>query len=298
MTVIISGSNGFIGSALVKKYYDAGAKVVSIVKNDNEYIDNIKDYSTVIYNDFTDIELLKEQLKEYTNAVFYHLAWIGVNGQFKADYSSQIKNIQMACDAANVASTIKAKRFLIAGTIAERAVESFDNLSTLNGGTMYAVSKKSAHLFIEAFCKNIGLDFVWMQFSNIYGPKNKTGNLVSYTLGQLNRNEEATFGPANQPYDFIYIEDLIEAVYRLGISEKLNCNQYFIGSGAPKILRDYLLLIGKLSGKESLIKIGIRPDDGIKYDFAMFDTEKLVKDIGEFVSTSFEDSIQYTIKDF
>lgn len=298
MTVIISGSNGFIGSSLVKKYFDAGAKVVSIVKDENEYIDNIKDYSTIIYNDFTNIELLKQQLKDYTDAVFYHLAWIGVNGQLKADYNSQIRNIQMVCDAANVALSIKAKRFLVAGTIAERAVESFASLSTLNGGMMYAVSKNSAHLFIEAYCKNIGLDFVWMQFSNIYGPKNKTGNLVSYTLGQLNKNEEATFGPANQPYDFIYVEDLIEAVYRLGIKEKLYSNQYFIGSGTPKILKDYLMIIGKLTGKESLIKIGIRPDDGIKYNFAMFDTEKLVRDIGEFITASFEDSMQYTIKEF
>jgi nucleoside-diphosphate-sugar epimerase len=55
-----------------------------------------------------------------------------------------------------------------------------------------------------------------MQFSNIYGIGNNTGNLVSYTLGELILNKEANFGPALQPYDFIYVDDLIEAVYRLG----------------------------------------------------------------------------------
>ena len=49
-----------------------------------------------------------------------------------------------------------------------------------------------------------------MQFSNIYGVGNKTGNLVSYTLGELMAGKEATFGPALQPYDFIYVDDLIE----------------------------------------------------------------------------------------
>jgi len=298
MTVIISGSNGFIGSALVKKYFDAGYNVISIVKDENENIESIKNFSTIVYNDFSDTELLKKQLEMYNDAIFYHLAWIGVNGQLKADYNSQIKSIKMMCDAANVAASIKVRKFLVSGTIAEKAVESFTSLTSLNGGMMYAASKSSAHLFIEAYCKNIGLDFVWMQFSNIYGPKNKTGNLVSYTLEQLNKNMEATFGPANQPYDFIYVDDLIEAVYRLGIKDKLTCNQYFIGSGTPKILKEYLVLIGRYSKKEELIKIGVRSDDGIKYDFSMFDTKKLLSDIGEFVSKSFDESIQYTIKEY
>ena len=46
-----------------------------------------------------------------------------------------------------------------------------------------------------------------MQFSNIYGVGNKTGNLVSYTLGELMAGKEAAFGPALQPYDFIYVDD-------------------------------------------------------------------------------------------
>ena len=61
-----------------------------------------------------------------------------------------------------------------------------------------------------------------MQFSNIYGVGNKTGNLVSYTLGELMAGKEAAFGPALQPYDFIYVDDLIEAVYRLGFKELIS----------------------------------------------------------------------------
>ena len=116
---------------------------------------------------------------------------------------------------------------------------------------------------VETFCKYIGLDFVWMQFSNIYGPENKTGNLISYTIGELEKGNEALFGPALQPYDFIFVEDLIEAVLRLG-ENKTSRNSYFIGSGEPRILKDYLLEIGEQYGKKELIKVGVRQDDGIK----------------------------------
>lgn len=298
MRVIITGANGFIGSSLVKKFYDNGDEVFSIVKDEKENIENIKDYSQIFYNNFNNLEALYDSLKSDKECVFYHFAWIGVNGSLKADYNSQIKNIKMACDCANLASKLNCKRFLIAGTVAENAVDSFKNLEHLNGGLMYSVSKKSTHMFIEMYCKNIGLPFVWMQYSNIYGPSNKTGNLVSYTLTQLLNDKEATFGPASQPYDFIFINDLIDASYKLSIAKKLNHSEYFIGSGKPRILKDYLIYIGKVMNKEQLIKINVREDDGIKYNLDMFDISKLVKDIGNFISMDFEKAIEFTIENF
>jgi nucleoside-diphosphate-sugar epimerase len=136
-----------------------------------------------------------------------------------------------------------------------------------------------------------------MQFSNIYGPNNKTGNLVSYTIGELTKGNGATFGPAKQPYDFIYVDDLIEAVLRLG-EKNTSKNCYFIGSGEPRILKEYLLEIGHQYGNEELIKIGVRPDDGIAYTMDMFNTKPLVNDIGNYVSKSFTERIQYTIDNF
>lgn len=296
--VVISGANGFIGSSLVKKYHENGYEVISLIKDENVNIEQIKDYSTIIYSELSNVEYLAEKLQSDQPTIFYHLAWAGVNGPAKANYEVQLLNVRMTCDCISIAKKIGCKRFLCAGTIAERAIESFEDLDIIGGGMMYAVSKISTRLFTEMICKNIGIDFVWMQFSNIYGPSNKTGNLVSYTLGQLKKNEEATFGPAQQPYDFIYVDDLIEAAYRLGTTEHLSKHEYFIGSGEPRLLKDYLLEIGKTAGKEELIKIGVREDDGIKYEFEMFSTDNLVEEIGDYVSKNFSEGIKYTIENY
>lgn len=296
--VIISGANGFIGSTLVKKFYEKGYEVIALIKDTQENVSMIKDYATIIYSELSNIEFLTEQLRSDKRTIFYHLAWIGVNGQQKASYESQIQNIKMTCDCITIAKNIGCTRFLCSGTIAERAIESFQNLDNIGGGMMYAVSKQSTHLFTEMMCKNLGLNYVWMQFSNIYGPSNKTGNLVSYTLGQLMNNADATFGPAMQPYDFIYVEDLIDAVYKLGIAKELKHNRYFIGSGKPRLLKEYLLEIGKTANKENLIKIGVRPDDGIKYTFEMFDTAPLIEEIGNYISKDFSDGIKYTVENY
>ena len=185
----------------------------------------------------------------------------------------------MTIGCASVAKELGCKKFLCAGTVAERTVDSLNNLERTTGGMMYGIAKHCAHIMLETYCKNIGLDCVWMQFSNIYGSQNKTGNLVSYTVDKLLRGEPAIFGPALQPYDFIYVNDLIEAVYRLG-SHTLSRHTYYIGSGSPRILKEYLYQIGREINKESLIRIDERPDDGIVYTFDMFDTKHLVEDIG------------------
>jgi nucleoside-diphosphate-sugar epimerase len=291
--IIITGAGGFIGSELTGKYADNGYEVIAISSMFNPSFPvhpNIKKYCIEINEEEKLLEILHED--EYE--AFYHLAWRGVNGPEKAIPQIQLGNMKLAMGCAEVAYKIGCKKFLCSGTIAERGVESLSSIKKTSGGMLYGVAKHCTHLLLEAYCKNVGLDFVWMQFSNIYGPQNKTGNLVSYTLGEITNGKEAIFGPAKQPYDFIYVDDLIEAVYRIGI-RKTSKNAYLIGSGTPKILKEYLTDIGTQYGRPDLIKVGIRPDDGIVYSMDMFDIKDLVEDIGNYVQTDFGSGIRNTI---
>ncbi len=293
-SVIVTGANGFIGSTLVSNLLKHGVRVLAIdISFKNPRIPEC-DQVIMLETGLDDLEKLKTLIPADDYDAMYHLAWAGVNGPNKADPSVQIRNIQLGINCAQVCKFFGVKKLLCAGTVAEEAVYSLHNLKQTSGGMMYGVAKHCAHLILEDYCKNIGLAFVWMQFSNIFGEGNKTGNLVSYTLSELLQGNEATFGPAEQPYDFIYIDDLIEAIFRLGNSEtRHSC--YFIGSGSPRILKDYLLTIGDIVGLKEKVRIGIRPDDGIKYDFTMFDISNLKSIIGDYVNTSFDEGINKTI---
>ena len=291
--VLVTGANGFIGSSLIKKMIANNIEVVAV---DITFAGNRLPDSNLITKVESGVEAaLAEKIPAGEYDAFYHLAWRGVNGAEKADPSVQIANIQMAVDCANICKQLNVKKLLCAGTVAENATFSLPELVKTSGGMMYGVAKHACRLILEDYCKNIGQQFVWMQFSNIYGVGNKTGNLVSYTLGELLAGKEATFGPALQPYDFIYVDDLIEAVYRLGANDTKK-SFYYIGSGSPRILKDYLLRIGELAGCADKVGIGIRPDDGIKYTMDMFCNKDLVETIGEYVCTSFVDGIEKTIE--
>ena len=294
--VVISGAGGFIGTELCKKMIKNGIEVVAV----SLFFDPSFPQDPLIIrkeNDISDLNELLSTIPEGPYDAFYHLAWRGVNGPEKADPYIQLNNIKTALICADAAKELNCKSFLCSGTIAEKSIESLPLIETTKGEMMYGAAKHCTNIILETYCKNIGLDFVWMQFSNIYGPQNKTGNLVSYTISQLTKNEEAVFGPAVQSYDFIYIDDLIEAVYRLGF-HRTTSHFYFIGSGKPRQLKEYLLEIGKAYGKENLIRIGKRPDDGIVYTYDMFDSSKLVEDVGEYVSKGFSEWIKYTIENY
>ena len=290
--VIITGANGFIGSSLIKKMVANNVEVVAV---DITFAGDRLPATDLITKIEPGVDAaLADKITAGEYDAFYNLAWRGVNGAEKADPTVQLANIQMAVDCANICKKLSVKKYLCAGTVAENATFSLSNLQQTSGGMMYGVAKHACRLIVEDYCKNIGQNFVWMQFSNIYGVGNKTGNLVSYTLGELMAGKEATFSPALQPYDFIYVEDLIEAVYRLGANETKKAF-YYIGSGSPRILKNYLLRIGELVGYADKVGIGIRPDDGIKYSMDMFCNKDLVEAVGEYVSTDFDNGINKTI---
>ena len=290
--VIITGANGFIGSSLIKKMVANNVEVVAV---DITFAGDRLPATDLITKIEPGVDAaLADKIPAGEYDAFYHLAWRGVNGAEKADPTVQLANIQMAVDCAKICKKLSVKKYLCAGTVAENATFSLSNLQQTSGGMMYGVAKHACRLIVEDYCKNIGQNFVWMQFSNIYGVGNKTGNLVSYTLGELMAGKEATFSPALQPYDFIYVEDLIEAVYRLGANETKKAF-YYIGSGSPRILKNYLLRIGELVGYADKVGIGIRPDDGIKYSMDMFCNKDLVEAVGEYVSTDFDNGINKTI---
>ncbi len=291
--ILLTGAGGFLGAALTARLLAAGLEVTAVDRNTDALAPLRCDKLTLLQADLSSPDWAAG-LPKGSFGAFYHLAWRGVNGPEKADALIQTENILLALRCADTAKALDCDKFLCAGTIAERAVESLPALEQVSSGMVYSAAKQSCHLLLEARCKNIGLNFVWMQLSNCYGPGNKTGNLISYTLGQLRKGEAATFGPAQQPYDFIFVKDMMEAMFRLGTMPTAR-HAYFIGSGKPARLADYLTAVGRLAGAEELIHIGERQDDGIRYAWDMLDTAPLEAEIGPYVSGTFEDHIRETL---
>lgn len=133
------------------------------------------------------VDELRQLLGGITVDSFYHFAWQGVNGSDKGKYDVQINNIMMMLRYAELAHVFGCKKYLCAGSIAERGVDSLYSMANAPEGMMYGAAKCCSRIMLETYCKNKGLDFVWMQMANVYGPENKTGNLIGYTIDQIKK---------------------------------------------------------------------------------------------------------------
>ncbi len=295
--VIVSGANGFIGKWLVKEFVEAGIEVYALVRNEENYFiknDNVH----FICCDMKNVVNIVEQLKNKRIDTFFHLAWEGSTGDKRADYKIQLSNVQYSCEAMQVAKLIGCKRFLAAGTITERIVDEAIQNGRVPTNLIYGICKKTTHNILITLSTQIGIELIWMQFSNVFGPGNRTGNLISYTLSTIQKGEQPEYSSATQPYDFIYIKDLVRAIMLLGQNEKLSHNQYFLGSGQSRVLREYLLDIPRALGLDIEMGIGQRADDGIKYQKEWFLTDGLTMDTGFKTTYSFEEAIRETYRNW
>jgi nucleoside-diphosphate-sugar epimerase len=293
---IVTGANGFVGYWLVSELVKHDVTVLAVVKDENENISMFDGMSRVqvIYCELSNIAKLSKEVQIDVYDVFYHLAWISAGGSGRANYDIQLSNAKFTCDAAIVAKELGCKKFLAAGTITEKIASEILVSPVKAENLIYGICKHTTHCLLDIICQKINLPYIWMQFSNLYGPYSINGNIVGNAIDKLSKDENATFGSAMQPYDLLYIEDLVCAAYLLGIKEtKSTC--YYIGSGSPCLLKEYLIRLGEACKKPGLIKIGARADDGLKFDLKWFDTRSLQSDTGFSVQFTFEEGLQKTI---
>lgn len=295
--VIVTGANGFVGYWLIRELSKNDVKVTAIIKDTNENISMLSDFKGVdiVYCELAELDTLKDKIANRDYDAFYHLAWISAGGAGRADYAIQLQNVKYACDAVGVAKELGCKKILFAGTVTEKIAENILNLSGKAVNNIYGICKHMTHCLVDVESQRQGIDYVWMQFSNLYGPYSINGNIVGYTIKELLQGNEAKFGPANQIYDLLYIEDLVYAAYLLG-ANKTESHTYYLGSGQLRILSDFLSEIGAVCGKPELIKIGARPDDGTRYKEEWFDITPLKNDTGYTPKISFEQGLKETIE--
>ncbi len=294
--VIVTGANGFVGYWLIRELTKAGVEVTAVLKDRNERTNMFDGMHGVsfVYCDLSQLATLTESIQERGFDAFYHLAWIAAGGNGRSDYSIQLSNVKYACDAVHIAASLRCKKILFAGTISERLTANIFNKEAPSANEIYAVCKDFTHALTHIISRNDHIDCIWMQFANLFGPYSVNGNIVGYTIKSLLNDTEATFGPADQIYDLLYIEDLAKAATALGLNEVFS-DVYYIGSGKPRKLKEYLVEIGEIMQKPQLIKIGARLDDGTRYDVSWFSIDKLHKATGVTPSTNFRDGIEQTV---
>lgn len=259
MRVAVTGSNGFIGHALVKQLLLQEHEVCVLVRNKAMNTDPLMD--CIIYTN----SLLEcvDELKKWEPDVFFHLAWRGVNNTNRNNEVNNQYNYQLALDAVELASKAGCKQWIGSGSQAEygAANKLLSERDECKPITDYGITKQQLCNETEVLCKRYKLEYTWARIFSVYGPNDHITTFVSYLINTMLHQQIPVVSSCTQQWDYLFIKDAAAALVSLIGHEGV----YNIASGKTVLLKKVVKEIAVLTGYKGEIQWGAKPDGELNY---------------------------------
>ena len=313
MKYLITGAAGFIGYHLSDKLCREGYDITGI-DNLNSYYDvNLKESRLKDLQQYSNFNFIKSDLaekddltklfeKEKVDAVINLAAQPGVRYSItnpEVSIRSNIIgffNLLECCKDFNVKSLIYASSSSIYGN--NHKIPSSVNDNVDHPISLYAATKKSNELMAYTYYHLYNIPMTGLRFFTVYGPLGRP-DMAYYKFAQsiMQGAPIDVYNNGDMERDFTYIDDVIEAIYRLIKKENINDYKLFnIGGEHPVNLLNFIEMLEKQLGKKA-IKVfkELQPGD-VKITYA--DSTELAKYIDYKPVTRIEEGLAKFVKWF
>lgn len=255
--VLITGATGFIGYHLMKELYKNSVEIWAVCRTNNKDVENIEKIpgTHVVICDLNSINKLPELCDERGFDAFYHIAWEGATGLLRNNDGLQLDNVKWTIDCVKVAHLMECQTIICTGTICENQFDAIVNCQEYINISSYLIAKRYSHIMAMNIGKKYNQDVIWCNFYHPIGVYNKREQVIAHTIQSILRKEAVSFGSGNGLFDIIDVSDLARALYIMG-SVKLSKNSYFIGSGNPLKLKEYLQIVKREIDDSAIFNFG------------------------------------------
>jgi UDP-glucuronate 4-epimerase len=257
MRVVITGASGLIGTNLALRLLDEGHEVFGVDKDPNPWTDRVP----------VKIEDLRETAGEA--GADWGKADVVVHLAARAKVHESVEHPQNALANYTITSRVleycrRTGTAIIFGSSRETYGEQKrfpvqeESVRIEGAVSPYAAAKLADEALIRAYSRCYGIPFIIIRFSNVYGRYDdlaRNGRFVPLLCQRIPRGEPVTiFGP-HKAYDFTYIDDAIDGVYRavdrlVHDPERVSGYAMNLGTGQGTTLLDAAKLVGEAAGVE------------------------------------------------
>jgi dTDP-glucose 4,6-dehydratase len=271
--VLITGAAGFLGSHLCDRFLREGDEVIGM---DNLLTGSIRNIEHLF------------PLKEFT---FYHhdvTRFVHVPGHLDyilhfASPASPIDYLKMPIQTLKVGALgthhllglakVKGARILVASTsevygdplVHPQTEEYWGNVNPIGPRGVYDEAKRFMESITMAYHNFHGVETRIVRIFNTYGPRMRLDDgraLPTFMSQALNGEEITVFGDGSQTRSFCYVDDLVEGIYRLLLSDYHK--PVNIGNPAEITLQQFAEEVKALTGTKSEIVYRPLPQDDPK----------------------------------
>ncbi|MCB9047309.1 MAG: SDR family oxidoreductase [Chitinophagales bacterium] len=265
--VLVTGAAGFLGSHLCDRFISEGCEVIGM---DNLLTGNIKNIEHLF--PLKDFQFYHHDITKYIH-VPGHIDYIlhFASPASPIDYLKMpIQTLKVgALGTHNILGVALAKkaRILVASTsevygdplVHPQVEEYWGNVNPIGPRGVYDEAKRFLESITMAYHNFHGVETRMIRIFNTYGPRMRLddGRALPTFMSQALRGEDVTvFGDGSQTRSFCYVDDLVEGIYRLLMSD------YYmpvnIGNPAEISLKDFAEEVVELVGNKD-VKIVYEP---------------------------------------
>jgi nucleoside-diphosphate-sugar epimerase len=215
--VLVTGATGFIGGHLVDRLIAERAAITALVRPGSSLPERWQDKVRPVICDDWSMQGLRALLPVFACDTVFHLAAYGVPpGDRSVDAMMRV-NVELPATLVSLCKDWNA-RLVMSGTFSEYMKpvtnEPRNELSPLEPYKLYGSSKAAGGLLASAIAKHIGVGLRILRLFKVYGAGEAPHRLLPALVNGLDRKQRVAISSGTQVLDFVYIDDVIEALLR------------------------------------------------------------------------------------
>ena len=296
---LVTGATGMMGSHLVRRLLRDGAEVLVFARPGSNTIrlNDVIDACKIVNGDLSDPISIAEAVGAAKPDFLFHFASTFFNPPTLSNQTHYAVNVLGTQALLESVRAFPDTRFVFAGSGSACAGgDGVKETDPPNPSTVFGATKACASVTGQSYARIFGLSFVEVRFFMPFGPWERPGRLLPYTILKALAGEDVDIGDGLQERDFVFIDDAIEATIRAAIADVAPGTVINIGGGKGRSIAHAAQMVLDLMGNPVALKIGARQtraDEIWKYS-ADISTAKSV--LGWTSSTPFRDALRRTIE--
>ncbi len=302
--VLVTGSDGFIGSHLVERLVRDGADVTAMcVYNSNgtlgwldpEHSDVSGEFRPSL-GDIRDAEFVRDAVEGH-DIVLHLAALIAIPYSYLAPRSFVetnvigTLNVLEGCRRAGVERVVNTSTSEVYGT---PDVVPISEAHALKGQSPYSASKIGADKMAESYALSFDVPVVTLRPFNTYGPRQSARAVIPTVLGQLLAGADSIrLGALTPKRDFTFVSDTVDGFVRIAEAELEPGAVVQLGTGQTHSIGDVVAMCMDVVGHRAEIETDparIRPD-GSEVEILLSDPTRAKELLGWQAEVSLRDGL-------
>ncbi|HSO62851.1 MAG TPA: SDR family oxidoreductase [Desulfobacterales bacterium] len=257
-SALVTGGAGFIGSHLVEALVAGGCRVTVLDDLSSGRESNLAPVAgriTFVRGSICDRRIV-EKAAAGCEVVFHLAAVVFVPKTVDDPLGSAAVNETGSLNVLEAARGTRARRVVFAGS---SAVYGDDPTLPKREGmppkplTPYAVQKLVVEYYLRVYQSLYGLETVGLRFFNVFGPRQDPSSpysgVISIFMSQaLGGGRPVIYGDGRQSRDFVFVEDVVQALIAAAESASATGKVFNVGTGTSLTISGLWEMIAALSG--------------------------------------------------